>query len=981
MRFSLLGPLTVADSTGNRIALAGPRVRVLLTALLLHANVPVPAEVLAETVWDGSPPPAAADTLRSYIRRLRQALGRDATPIVACDSCYLIHVDEPELDILEFEALCRDAREALRACEWKDASAAAVRALRLWRAAPLLDVAAEALRGEFVPRLERLRLQVLEDGFDAGLRLGQHQELIPQLLDITTKHPLQERFHAQLMLALASTGRRAQALHAYQEARRVLVDELGVEPGPELRDIHRQILVGDAAYTFERANVALPDKVPGATATGALAGVSGFPGAQASVRAPAEPAGLMPPRPAQLPLDIADFTGRRTQVNYLCDALTTRDVAGGPGAVPIVVVAGAAGHGKTALALHVAHRVRDHFPDGQLYVDLSGTAAKPAAPGEVLARFLRDLGVDGERVPAGAEERAAFYRTRLAGRRILIFLDNAKDAAQVRPLLPGSASCAVLVTTRNRTPCLVSTRFVDLNTMSRREAGELFSRIVGEHRSSAEPDATEEILVACAGLPLAIRICAARLAARGQWRITAMASRLRDERRRLDELQVGDLEVRASFQVSCDSLRPGLDRVGPGRAFRMLGLWQGQRISLTAAAVLIGGREQDVADALEALVDANLLESAEPDWYQFHDLLHLFAAEQAQAEEPEEERHEAAARLLRWYLGTAVTAADVLSPQRYRPPLDEPQAPGPLVSSVAAALAWYDSERENIIAAIRQAAASGLHDIAWRLATASSPLFDRRANWADSIAAHRIAVDSARADGSRQGEAWALQNLGVGLGRIGNADSLVHLKEALAIRRESGDRSGEGQTLISLTDAYYRSHGPEAAIECSSRALETLRQADNPYLLGVGLANHGEFCLALGRLDEAADSLSKALGTLSGTENVRADAIQNLGRVDLASGRPHKAIARLTEAYLLHVASGDLSGQAMALKYLGQAQREAGQEDKAGESLAVALVLFEKLRADVEAEEIRSTLEALTQLPGGKPGHGASVHVMPSSQS
>ena len=274
------------------------------------------------------------------------------------------------------------------------------------------------------------------------------------------------------------------------------------------------------------------------------------------------------------------------------------------------MVNGAGGLGKTTLAVHAAHQVRAQFPEGQLYVDLQGASSQTAPPGEVLARFLRDLGVGGDKIPALDDERAALYRTTLAGHRVLILLDNAKDAAQVRPLLPGTSSCAVLVTTRNRSADLATTRFVDLNVLEDTEALALFSRIVGEERAAAEPDATAEILVACAGLPLAIRICAARLAKRRQWRISTLADRLRNQHRRLDELKTGDLAVRASFQVSYDSLGKVGRGADPARVFRLLGLWQGATISLYAATALLGAAENEVADALETLVDINLLEVA-----------------------------------------------------------------------------------------------------------------------------------------------------------------------------------------------------------------------------------------------------------------------------------------------------------------------------------------------------------------------------------
>ncbi len=530
------------------------------------------------------------------------------------------------------------------------------------------------------------------------------------------------------------------ALEAYSQARQVISDELGVDPGSELQRLYRELLAADAsaASTTHRPSrspvvAAVPDPVAPVWRDGYAdnggadwpADATATPGRAAATGPRAEPPGTIAigtltesslagpggeagaadadgkaspgiPRPAQLPADIGDFTGRETHVAHLCALLVGQEAAGSTGAVRIAVVNGAGGLGKTTLAVHAAHRVREEFPDGQLYVDLLGASAQPAEPGEVLARFLRDLGVAGDKVPARDDERAALFRTRLTGRRVLILLDNAQDAAQVRSLLPGSSSCAVLVTTRNRTPDLVSTRFVDLNVLEDTEALALFSRVVGEERAVAEPDATAEVLVACAGLPLAIRICAARLAARSQWRIATLAGRLRNEQRRLDELSIGDLAVRASFQVSYGSLRSSAGRVDPARVFRLLGLWQGLWISQAAAAALVGAPEVDIADALETLVDANLLESPAPDWYRFHDLLRVYATERAQAEEAEEAQSEAVGRLLRWYLRTAEAAADTVSPYRYRV-AREPAAEGTGAldfGGVEEALAWYDDERQ-----------------------------------------------------------------------------------------------------------------------------------------------------------------------------------------------------------------------------------------------------------------------------------------------
>ena len=453
----------------------------------------------------------------------------------------------------------------------------------------------------------------------------------------------------------------------------------------------------------------------------------------------------------------------------LSDLLSGTGASGDPGAVRIAVVAGAGGLGKTSLAVHAAHRVRRRFPDGQLYVDLLGATAAPLLPGDVLARFLRDLGVDGRDIPVDEDERAARYRTTLARRRMLVVLDNARDAAQVRPLLPGSASSAVLVTTRSRMPDLASTKLVDLNVLDDDEALKLFVKVVGEERAAAEPEATAELLDACAGLPLAIRICAARLVTRSGWTIRAMAGRLTDEHRRLDEMRAGDLAVRASFEVSFTSLPPSTDKQGidPALAFRLLGLWQGPSISAAAAAALFGVPEYSAEDALEVLVDTHLLESVATDRYRFHDLLRVYAAERAEDDLLAAERDAAVTRLLTWYMRTADAAATAVlaAPLQHRCSTPPAPTPPPLAfAGVDDALAWYDSERANLVAATRQAAASGLHEIAWRLPAPLFSMFNRRGNWADCIATHRIALDSARQAGNRQGEAWVLNNLGDALG-------------------------------------------------------------------------------------------------------------------------------------------------------------------------------------------------------------------------
>ena len=708
------------------------------------------------------------------------------------------------------------------------------------------------------------------------------------------------------------------------------------------------------------------DDAPGTIAIGTFDGLAAPPASTPA--AEAAPPSAAVPVPAQLPADIGDFTGRETHVAHLSALLLGTTKGTNPGAVRIAVVNGAAGLGKTTLAVHAAHQVSAHFPDGQLYVDLLGAGAQPAAPGEVLARFLRDLGVSGDKLTARDDERAALYRTTLTGRRVLIVLDNAKDAAQVRLLLPGTASCAVLVTTRNRTPDLASIRYVDLNVLEDTEALELFSRIVEEERAAAEPDATAEILVACAGLPLAIRICAARLAARRNWQIATLAARLRNEQRRLDELKIGDLEVRSSFQVSYDSLSKPRRGVDPAHAFRLLSLWQGQSISLHAAAALLGEADDDVAGTLEGLVDVNLLESPAPDWYRFHDLLKVYAMERAQAEEPETARDEAVSRLLRWYLDTAQAAADTVSPQRYqvRYELEASGHPPLAFAGMEAALAWYDDERANIVAATRQAAAAGLHEIACRLPPTLFPLFNRRNNWADCVTTQRVAAESASKAGDRLGEAWALNTLGFALVMLRDPEAFAHLERALAVREEFGDTLGEAQTAIALGEGHLRMHGAgDDALRYLRRAATLLEPMGAVSLRSVALNNLGEVYFELGDLDAAAECYLRALDI--GREiggHAEGHALYNLGRVYVRQHRLDEAIARFEEALSLHRASGDRRGEASAHMSLGAAQAETGSQVEARASLSEALRIFEQIGDEEQAAEAAALLASLPA------GHG-----------
>jgi DNA-binding SARP family transcriptional activator len=683
MRFGVLGTVAV-DCGGGPTPVRWPMPRSVLAALLLSANRVVPADRLVDVVWGDRPPASAVASLHNHVMRLRTMLGRTAAGrIRTVAPGYLIDIADGDLDLTEFVRRYRCGRAALAASDWKAASRELTSALSLWRGEPLEDVTSRLLHEREVPQLTQMRLEALEARIDADLHLGRHEELIAELGALTAAHPLRERFHAQLMLAHYQAGRQAEALSAFQRIRELLAEELGVDPCPDLQRLHQQILA-------QELGPATPARWPGTV------------------------------RPAQLPADTDDFTGRADQVALLTGLA---DAAGQPsasGRVPVCVVTGLAGIGKTSLAVHAAHKIRDRFPDGQLYAQLGGGGAHPAHSGQVLRGFLRGLGADPARIPSGESERAALFRSMLAGRRVLILLDDARDSGHIASLLPGTAGCAVIVTSRNPLADLPGARRLELGAMTGGQALELLSRIIGAERVQAEARAAAEVAGLCAGLPLALRIAGSRLAARPHWRIEDLAARLTGPGR-LDELAVGALSVRASFAASYAGLRGDRAGLTPARAFRLLGLWEGPDISPPAAAALFGVDVAAAEKALEALLDRHLLEPAgSAGRYRLQDLLGVYAAERAREEEPRAERHARVGQLLAWYLHSTVAADQVMAPGTRPVPLGRPpegvrpsQPSGP-----DQAAGWLEAELPNLHAAVRAAAARQDHETAWQLAAA-----------------------------------------------------------------------------------------------------------------------------------------------------------------------------------------------------------------------------------------------------------------------
>jgi tetratricopeptide (TPR) repeat protein len=735
---------------------------------------------------------------------------------------------------------------------------------------------------------------------------------ITALVDV---HPFDEQLRTQLMRALHGCGRRAEALEVFHDARRTLVDELGIEPGAELRELH-QALLADGPH------------LPGQEAHGgAPAGPAPAAGSAARVR------------PAQLPAGVPDFIGRSAEIAKLEGRLAEVTGVWARGPVVLSAIDGAGGIGKTALAVHVAHQVAGCFPDGQLHADLHGSGGRPAEPGEVLARFLRGLGVPPEKVPTDLDERGALYRTTLADRQVLVLLDNVRDAAQVRPLLPGSGTCAVLLTSRSTLPGLDGAFRLALDFLGPEEALDLFTRIVGHDAVAAEPDAVQAVLRVCSGLPLAIRIAASRLGAGPGCSLPELAGRLADERLRLDELAVEDRAIRATFAVSYHALP-----ADQAWAFRLLGVCDSPTFTVPAAASLFALPVEAAQQLLDALVAIHLLQSPTPGRYQFHDLLRLFAAERAQADETPESRDAALHRQLGWYLHSSAAASRRLNPARRHVELDPPGPEWEPLSFADSdtALAWCEAERTNLTSAVAQAARTGRHEIAWKLPITMWDLFNLRRWQEDSIRCYRSALAGAQALDDREAEAWVLNSLATACreegrlseaadcldraleirGRLGDrrgqgscllnlgrlyvqmgrsAEAVEALRQALGIFRETGVRAAECVALTNLGVAFQAVDDNSAALEHHQQSLAIAVELADEFSAGRALANLADTLFGLGRLDQAADHAARALPTTRATGNQVDEGIvlDILGRVHAARGRMDLAHRHWRDAYTI----------------------------------------------------------------------------------
>lgn len=641
--FQLLGPLEVRDVNGCRAAIPRRKQRALLALLLLRSGATVSIDEIVDSLWGERPPASVRANLHSYVSSLRQLLARTAPTAaprpVRTRNGYRMELDAGECDADLFEELASAGRKAVADGDYERATERLARALRLWRGPVLDDLPAYEWAMPHVARLDEVRVAAIEDRADARLHLGQHADLIVELAAATAENPLRERLWLQYMEALRRSGDRSRALTVYDRYRDMLDEELGVAPGPEIRELHHRLQVDPGEYD----------------------GPPAFVAASAETAA-TRPATRLPALlPALLPAAVADFTGRDDEVRRLRAMLAPGGVddPGGPddrGArvgLTVAGITGMAGVGKTALAVHVAHASAPAFPDGQLFVNLRGTDPAPLDPADVLGRFLRALGVPGPAVPTCPAERVELYRTVLAGRRVLVVLDNAGSEEQARPLLPGAATCAVLITSRSRLVGIEGAHWTGLDPFTDDEGRRMLTRVIDDDRAS-DPQSATRIVRLCGGLPLAVRIAAARLTARADWTLANLATLLGDEGRRLDLLRTGDLEVRASLAPSYHAL-PAPTR----RLFRMLGQLDAPDFPEWIATIILGGPREVAARCLEDLVDAHLItvigvDDAGQIRYRLHELVRLFARDRAAAEDP---RSDVEATLRRVFTACGTTDA------------------------------------------------------------------------------------------------------------------------------------------------------------------------------------------------------------------------------------------------------------------------------------------------------------------------------------
>ncbi len=933
MEFRILGPLEVITDAGP-VALGGPRPCTLLAVLLAHPGQVVSLDYLIDAVWDEHPPATARRQVQNAVSALRRLLGdgrAGQATIVADGGGYRAQPRPGELDSQVFEEQVAKALGLAAADRLTDAVIGLRSALQLWRGPALTGLVGQAVEAA-AARLDEQRLIATEHLFELELRLGRQDVVVGDLTELVAANPLRERLVGQLMFALNRAGRQADALQVYHRLRMHLADEHGLDPGLALQQQYAAILNNDATDTM-----------------------AGSPHDAVAVK----PA---PPAPRQLPADVAGFTGRREHLKRLDELLPQHDNR--DTAVVISAIAGMAGVGKTALAVHWGHKVSDRFPDGQLYMDLRGHAqGEPVRPIDALAHFLRSLGAPADEIPAEESAAAARYRSLLAGRRVLVLLDNAADPAQVRPMLPASPGCLVLVTSRHRLSGLVArdgARRLSLDVLGVCEAQVLLERILGGERVAAEPAAVAELARACSYLPLALRIAAATLLDRPGRSIEDLVAEL--HRDALSVLDTDDEQagIRATFELSYRALAPDARRL-----FRLGGLAPVPDITAEAAAAL-GDVTAAVADRLlQRLANAHLSTEHSPGRYVSHDLLRQYAADRSRAEDTDDERQGALRRLFDWYLQGADAAAKLVYPDRLRlpvPPATVHGVHGPAFGTDTQALAWLDAERTNLVTAIVCTADHGPRPTAWLLADTLRSYFLLRLHMVDLSRATRAALRAAQAEGDLHAQAITLLSLSnLDHRRMRYPEAIAHCTDALAIAARIGWTQGQATALGILATVYREAGKIEEAAGVYNRALALYRREGSRNGEALTLYHLARTYWYLGRFPDAheAATQSLALRRQAGSREGEAAALSTLGEICHAAGRLDEALGHLHLALALTREVGDRGVEAYTLRDLAELHGDRGEPRQALD-LARAAVNQARLLGDIRIEvDALNTLAAV----------------------
>jgi len=919
VRFALLGPVDVHGG-GGPVEIRGALRRGLLATLLLNHGSVVSTDRLGELVWGDNPPTSVTTSLYNQIMRLRQALGEDADRIRAVAPGYLIHVEPGELDLDEFARLCSLAREATAHQRWTSASELYAEALALWRGDILADVPMLQSNAA-IHQFQEDRLVAVRGRIEADLNLGRHEEVVGELHALISDHPLRETFHEQLMLALYRSGRQADALGVYRDLRRFTVAELGAEPGLALRELHNRILRSDPGLDAPKP-APIPRPMP----------KSASPGRSV---------------PRQLPADTRLFTGRYNELAAL-DALAKAAGDGAePGMAVISAINGLGGLGKTALAVRAGHRVAAQFPDGQLFIDLRGYSddQEPVDAGYALDYLLRSLAVSPQAIPKDLGERAAFYRSRLAGTRTLILLDNVASTAQVRPLLPGAPGCLVVITSRNRLMGLDDAHLLTLDALSTDEAVSLLRRTAGLSRVPEAEDQHEvELLVElCGRLPLAVRIVAARLRHHRSLTVARLVAELRMTAGRLAHLRDEDRDLASVFESSYVDLPPAEQRL-----LRRLSLTPGPDFDVRGVANLIDQDYRGAERLLESLLDHNLLIQHTPLRYRLHDLVRAFALGLGRTDADEQGESAALDRLLTYFEhGAHAANSNLIRTRRPGPP---PSAAAPAVAAELtdrdSSLAWMQAERANLLALIPYAAERGRVARAVYLAANLTTHLHQDGLWPQAEQMHVAVIDLASAADDAPAEAEALANLAWVRSKTGRtAAAIQDYEHALAVSRKFDRRDIEALALGGLAEAHSQRGDAPASIATYKQALDIYLElgdrrgeADTLRRLASEIHLSGDLQLAMKLLNRAQAAFARV-----GDRVGEATAIGSLGRIQFSMGDMAGAALSTESCLVIFRELGSKVNEATGLYELSRIRHATGAYEAAAELCRQSVALFRDL--------------------------------------